>query len=586
MVAGAAMGGGGCDTGVMVPSPPNLRAAPHRGAVANLGVPPHHGAAPSPGAFWSRLVSAAGAVVLALVAVVAPGATVGAQTSLDAAPLGLQAPAWSSPELPAEMRVASLWVLPGPDGLPSAVDVRFAGAFTPPPGRWRVSVVVGDPSGSTQRLSMVWDGSAATGVAEQVEGLAVEELGPLTASVNPAGSVVVGVPAGVLDAAGDGLVWAEVVLGADLDPTLVVRSPLYPRAVLAGVGAPGLLQGSTLGQRAPADPGAASPGPLAPVVDTGVPSVVELGGGVLRVDRGAAPADAPGGGQGSVVDLVTLVGTPGGTDAPPSGPQVRIDLLGGSVELGLGSVLGPLGPAVGDGSIVGPAASWLRQPADGGAAPATGPVEVDVAGAFAALGEADPGEALAVSVTRVVTGADGSVVVTPGVIADRSWLDPGGDAAVTAPAPEPGDAGEGTGAPVVAIVVGTAFGVVAVGAAMVLAGWHHRRRHPGPEDDWLPPSAAAEAAAAGAPRSLGAPPAPPPPPPSAPPPPPVARLAGGAAPPSAPPPSAVPPPAAAPPPVAGAAGAPGVAGTGEGADDLDEDIEQLTERLRRLRDEG
>lgn len=509
-------------------------------------------------------------VALATLVVLPEGLPVArAQAPTNAAPLGLSAASWTSLDLPSELRIASLWVLPGPDGSPSAVDVRFAGPFTPPAGRWRVSVGVGDPAGGWQRLSMVWDGAVAAGVAEQVEGLSVADLGPVTATVDPGGSVVVGVPAGVLDAAGSGLLWAEAILGEDTAPTLLVRTPWFPRPVLAGEGAPGLLQGSTLGVPVPAEPGAAAPPSAPPVVDTGVPSVLELDGGELTVDRGTGPAELAGEegatGAASVVDLVTLVGTPATTDAPPSGPQVRVDLVGGGVELGVGTVLGPLGPPLGDDTVVEASSSWLTDPGEAGST--AGAVVIDVASAFAAVGQRDPGDELAVTVTRVVTAADGSVVAAPGVLADRSWLQPGGEgaAASTAPAPGAEEEGAATGAPVVPIAIGTVLGVVLVGGAMVLAGRLHQRRHPGP-GDWRPsatPPAAPPAADADAPGP-GAPAAPP----SAP-----------ADPPAAPP---TEPPASQP---VGEDPAPGPQVPGAMAE-LDDDLDELTARLRRLDDQG
>lgn len=426
-------------------------------------------------------------MAVALVAlVVAPAqiSVAGAQVSAGA-PLGLSAPSWTATDLPAEMRISSMVVLPGPDGAPSALDVRFASAFTPPGGRWRVSVGIGDPAGVWQRLTMVWDGSASTGIAEEIDGLAVTALGPVTSSVDPAGSVVLGVPAGVLDAAGGGVVWAESVLGEDTDPTLLVRTPWFPRAVLTGEGSPGLLQGSTLGVPVPATPGGAAPNSAPAVIDTGVPTVLELAGGVLTIDSGAGPAELGGGPVRSVVDLVTLVGSAGGADTAPNGPQVRIDLLGGSVELGVGTVLGPLAPAVGDDRTVPPSDEWLQQ-SDVAGATGTTPLEVDVAGAFAAVGQQDPGSSLAVTVTRVVTGADGSVVAAPGVMATADWMTSGLGAGpvrnATATAGSTADAGASEGAPLGPIAIGLLVGAVLVGGAMAISGRRHRRSHPGPED--------------------------------------------------------------------------------------------------------
>lgn len=554
-------------------------------------------------------VAALAAVALvALVSLVgAPLGTsgAGAQVGSAGAPLGLSAPAWSSLDLPAEMRLASLWVLPGPDGSPSAVDVRFAGPFTPPSGRWRVSVGVGDPAGSWQRVSMVWDGTSATGVAEQIEGLAVAELGVVTATVDPSGSVVVGVPVGVLDAGGAGLVWAEAILGEDTEPTLVVRAPWFPRAVLAGEGAPGLLQGSTLGVPVPAEPGGAAGTSAPSVVDTGVPSVLEFVDGVLRVDPGAAPAS---GDVVSVVDLVTLVGTPGTLELPPSGPQVRLDLLGGTASLGVGSVLGPLAPPVGDDVVVGPSAAWLRPSSEEASPPA--PLEVVVPGAFAEVGQPDPGDGLAVSVTRVLTLADGSQVVAPGVVGDDTWLGVVADVGPVSTAPAQVADTEDAGAPVVPIIVGVVLGVVAVAAAMAIAGARHRRRHPGPDDEWLPPAAATVAASppatlAGPQPATGPPVVAPADRPGAPPPatPPLAERPTRRAPaerptrpapprrPPVPPPTGTPgepplaerptrptaPPGPTPP------ASPAMPG---GVEALDDDLDELAERLRRLDDGG
>ncbi len=297
------------------------------------------------------------------------------------------------------------------------------------------------------------------------------------------------------------------------------------------------------------------------VVDTGVASTVQVSGDTAVVDLGAPPDTVAGLAVAEVVDVVTFATDPTGSSP---GAQVRVSLTTGKVDLTTGSLTGPVSLNDIGAPVVEADSSWLPsgapQPVDA-TSPVSPSLTVDLAAAFGQLGLAAPGEPLAVSVSRVVSATDGTQTVAAGMAGDRSWLAQSGSiAAVTVPAvvAEEPDAGSG---PIGLIVVGVVLGVALVAASIAVASKMARRRataatgagpvavgHPGSDGAaivWQPRwevdagSDAGQVAGAGAGQVAGAEP--------------------GAAAPDEP----VPPPLAA----------------------LDDDLEELSRRLRRLDDD-
>lgn len=449
-----------------------------------------------------RLLRRVLAVATAVVALCAVGAGpgVGAQESGETGSppattpgpyptSGLWAPAWTTSDVPAPVRIASVQYRSATADAPGgSIEVRLAGPFELPGGRWRVSVGLGDPDGVWKRLSMEWDGTASFGSAVEIDGLDIRPIGVLDAAVDTAGSVTFLLPiatedADVLSGVG-GVVWAESVLGPDAEPEVLVRTPWFPRASVLGDGAPRTVSGGSVGVLVGTNPPGVGTVVAPSRVDTGAPSVVEGTPGSLSVDVGTVPESVAGADVESAVDLLTFI-VPSSADAPPSGPQVRIDLLGGTVDGTDGTALGPLaGPVSGSASIPSDT-SWIEvgPPVVAGGA---GTLDIDVEAFFAASGRGDVPDDVSVNVTRVVNVAGGGVIVAPGVAAAPDAF-AGGPAAssttvppVTEPPAEP--TSTTTSPVVVAIGAGVLVGAIAILVAMLIADALARRRRPEPRD--------------------------------------------------------------------------------------------------------
>jgi hypothetical protein len=416
-----------------------------------------------------RAVALVLAVVVGVVA--APVATAQSVTGSGDAPLFAPVAVPAGADDP--VALASLSVLGAAGGGTASVVVGFASSFTPPPGRWRVSVGVGDPAGEWVRTSMLWDGTAAVGEAVRLDGVLSSDLGAVDATVADDGTVTLGLPAAVVDGSAGDVMWAEAVLGDEGDPQSSTRSPWFSRSALFGDGVAGLVPGGIYGRvvggpESPVGLGATDPA----VVETGVPSVAEVSGNQLSVEVGSPPTTVDGGAVAAVLDIITMAD---GTRPFDQSPQVVVNMTLGLVDLQLAQPAG-LPTLAGDGSWL---VADLAGPVDPAAsAPA---IAVDINAAYAAFGLDPPGDDLVVSVTRLVRTAEDAEVVAAGVAARRAWLD---QLAVPPllPVPTVADAVapvEPPGGPQVAIAIGVGIGVVAVAVAMVLAQARARRRpHP------------------------------------------------------------------------------------------------------------
>jgi hypothetical protein len=393
-----------------------------------------------------------------------------------------------------------------------------------PEQRWRISVGIGDPNGSWLRASLIAQEGNVTGAAERIEGLLVEPLGEVSARFDPAGLVVIDLPPDGLGPLAADVAWVEGTLGPEGAPVAQVGSLWFTAAVLFGEAAPGELPGGRYGALVPAPPEVTAP----PVVaDTGDPAVVDLAGGVASVRwAGPPPTEVGGVAVAAATDLITVVPVAEGVN---DAPQVRVDLATGEVTAGLGPVLGPAG---GDGAVVPPAVDpsgfLLDQPGPGGITAPGATLSVDVLGLAGALGQPTPSDGVgAVAVTRVLDLADGTTVVAPGVVGDQVWFGAGaipepttmaaGAAAGTA-APMPTADGD-DGPPLWLLVAAAGAGLLAVGVAVTIAAARRRRRdHKGVPASARPdnvPAATGPAAtgpAATGPATTGAVPAGTPPP--------------------------------------------------------------------------
>ena len=395
--------------------------------------------------------------------------------SVSGFPAGVWAPVSTGVELPPPLQMTSAYLPPVTPGQPPAVAIGFAGPFDLPEGPWRVSVGVGDPNGIWVRTTMAWDGTGSTGEALRLDGLLADDLGPVAVNVQTGGLVVIDMPDAAFDGSLGDAMWVEAVLGPDSAPDATVRSDWFARSLVFGEGAPGLVPGGRLGTVLGSSTAAVGTGGESVMVDTGAPAVVQVTGDVALVELGAPPTEIVGQAAVEVVDVVTFATDPAG---PPAGPQVRVNRTTGAVDLTVGSLGGPVSLSDDGAPVVQADPSWLPSGAPGPADPATADVPsltVDLAAAFDQLGLAPPGDSLAVSVTRVVSAADGAQVVAAGMAADRTWLDQGvAVAPVTTVVEAPIE--ETESGPVVLIAAGVVLGVVLVAVSIAVASALARRR--------------------------------------------------------------------------------------------------------------
>jgi hypothetical protein len=410
-----------------------------------------------------------------------PSAWAQVPPSVSGFPAAVWGPVSTASELPPQLQITSVYLPPVTPGQQAAVAVGFAGPFQSPEDRWRVSVGIGDPNGIWVRSTMEWDGTVASGSAVRLDGALATDLGPVAVNVQTAGLVVIDLPEAVDDGSLADTMWVEGVLGPDSAPDATMRSDWFPRSAVFGQGAPGQVTGGRFGTVLGDAPAAVGTGPDPVVADTGVPSVVRVTDDLAIVELGTPPTDVTGQPVAEVVDVVTFSTDPVG---PPTGPQVRVNRTTGLVDLTVGNLGGPVSLSDFGAPVVAADPSWLPSgssgPADGSAPPQDS-LTVDLAAAFSQVGLAPPGDALAVSVTRVVSAADGTQVVSAGMAADRTWLDQGVAVApviTVAPIAE----AEGESGPWALIVAGVVVGLVAVGGSMALASAMARRRT---GSDWV-----------------------------------------------------------------------------------------------------
>lgn len=372
--------------------------------------------------------------------------------------------------------MTSVYLPPVTPGQQAAVAVGFAGPFEAPEGRWRVSVGVGDPTGVWVRSSMQWNGSEASGEAFRLDGLVADDLGSVAVNVQTGGLVVIDLPDAVFDGSLADALWVEAVLGDDAAPEAAVRSDWFPRSAVFGEGAPGLVTGGRFGTVLGADSAPVGTGADPVVVDAGAPAVVQVSGDSAVVELGAPPVDVAGQAVAEVVDVVTFTTDP---ITLSGGARMRVNLTTGAVDLTTGDLGGPVSLSDDGAPVVQADPSWLPSGAPGPVdplAPASASLSVDLTAAFDLLGLGAPGESLAVSVTRVVSAADGTQVVAAGMAADRSWLVQGSSLPVLTAPPDTAEESGGDSDVVGLIAVGVVVGLMVVAGSMALASALARRR--------------------------------------------------------------------------------------------------------------
>jgi hypothetical protein len=405
---------------------------------------------------------------------VMPSAQAQVPPSVSGFPASVWAPVSVPDDLPPALQMTSLYLPPVTDGQRPSAVVGFAGAFQLPAGRWRVSVGVGNPTGVTVRTSMLWDGNDSVGVVERLDGLLVGDLGSVDVSLQ-ASLVVIGLPDEVFGGSLGDVLWVEAVLGEDSAPEATVRSDWYSRSAVFGDGAPGLVTGGSIGSVVGPDRDAVGTGAEPIAVDTGAPAAVQVTGDLAEVELAAPPTRVSGRTVAEVVDVVTFSADP---IVGTTGPQVRVNRTTGTVDLTAGTLGGPVS-LTDDASVVTADPSWLLSATsdpDDLATLAAGTLTVDLPGAFDQLGLVGSGDSLAVTITRVVTATDGTQVRTVGMAADRSWLDLGAPVApVTSVVVTPAGTNDDSGLARL-MLAGVVLGVVAVAGSIALSLARSRRK--------------------------------------------------------------------------------------------------------------
>ena len=359
--------------------------------------------------FAARVATVASVAVL-LLAVAAPGVGVAQTTpATPATPFPRSIVAFppasaagtAQPALAIQTLAAADAVAGGSEGT-RAVTVGFAAPFVLPAGRYRVSVVVGDPTGAQTRASLTATGGVSTGTLEtSTDGTRWTAKGATRATFVD-DSVTVDVPVGA--ASPEAAVWVEAEI--DDDAAQSTRSPVYSLDALLGRSADGKLPATTWG-RSTATPDAAA------ISLPGAAPTLSVDNQALIVDEtAAAPTKVDGQAVVAVSDQVTFM--PSYTAAGTVPGVVDINRTTGEV-LALEAAPGAPVNRTGDGS-------WLVTglPVTNPSAP--GQVVIDLEGIATAFGFSLDAEATGIGLQRTVTLADGTVVVGSTVLGVLGWF--------------------------------------------------------------------------------------------------------------------------------------------------------------------
>lgn len=420
------------------------------------------------------------AVLVGLGLVAAPG-PIGAGTT-SPFPEPVVAPVFVPDGTPTQLSVTSVAI--DTDGPRAVADIRFAEPFGQPDVfRYRVALLVGDPAGEQQRVSLLVDGGVPLGVVEVGDGDEWEATGATAATFDRADGVTVELPAGFAPAADD-LAWVEVALAeSETGPVDRFVTPLVPAADLFGASGDVV---HTAGRAW----GSVDEQPPAPAVAVPDPPGARLDGDQLVLAfSGPLPTELGGEGVVNVVDVVRIAD--GFADGGAAPYLVTVDHGKGTVSLLDGTGVLPVEVATDE--------DWLVRDLPGTAVLAGTEVVVDLPAVAAAFGLGPGTEGLAVGTARSITLDSGRVVRADGVLATTDWLAAAPDPATTTsttPADSPGATGGDDDSVLPFVLVG--LGIVALGGAawFGLRWWEHRRHHrmTGPIPESPPPVAAPDEA--------------------------------------------------------------------------------------------
>ncbi|MCX7621907.1 MAG: hypothetical protein N2037_13825 [Acidimicrobiales bacterium] len=183
------------------------------------------------------------------------------------------------------LQLNNLYVTPGSSEDNPVVAVQFRQPFELPQEPYRISVLMGDPTGRRLRASLVANGGRVTGRLEEGDGEAWRSLGPLAPpTFDPSG--LAGIPVPVNESPGGGAIWAEAELGSD--GKRIAISPYFSRESLLGRSANGRIVAAPFGRVTEANGGPSEDTARLPagpqltvinrsvIVDLAVPTPTEL----------------------------------------------------------------------------------------------------------------------------------------------------------------------------------------------------------------------------------------------------------------------------------------------------------------------
>jgi hypothetical protein len=366
------------------------------------------------------------------------------------------------PEL-AIRTVAAADAVSGGSAATRAVTVGFASSFALPSGRYRVSIVVGDPTGVRRRASLVSVDGAASGTVEtSSDGRTWTPNGAIRATFD-ADSTTIEVPVG--EAVANAALWAEAELGTDTAKS--TRSPAYALGAVLGQSTDGRMPGSSWSRQVV--PGEASPRAGAPFVAIpGSPPTVSVDNQALVVDETSSPpARVAGQAVVEVIDAITFMPTYSVAGTIPA--VIDINRTTGAVlalQLSSGAPVDRSGDS-----------KWLISGLSPIVPGAPGEIVIDLEKVAAVLGFGLDPDALGIGLQRTVTLANGAVMMGAAVHGTLGWFQ---GASVPVEAAPPSADQPSAAAPAdhrrPALVVGS------IAMALVLAGLVAiglRRRRPG-----------------------------------------------------------------------------------------------------------
>jgi hypothetical protein len=428
----------------------------------------------------ARLSAIGAGAVLAALMVTAVWAPLGGAQTATPFPRSIVAFVPATVAGSTEPALAVQWAAAGdPAGVGSdrtrPVTVTFAAAFALPAGAYRVSVVVGDPTGARTRASFTSSAGVEAGTVEtSSDGTRWTAAGATRATFS-SDSVLIDVPvAGATtstttttgSSAAARAIWFEAQI--DGDPARLSRSPAYSLDAFLGRVTEGR-QPATAWAEPAVPPGGLRPADAAVVAIPGAPPTVSVDNRALVVDETErVPAEIAGQAVVGAGDDVTFM--PGFTPSGATPVAVHIDRTTGAIAI-LAGQSGLPSDLSGD-------RSWLLTglPATDPGAPTK--VVIDLEGVASAMGlHISDAEALGLGLRRTFTLADGSTVVGASVLGTLDWFQQAAvpkDAAASSLVPAPASSSSSSVDRSRIALIGA--GVVVVLAMIVLVLVRRRRQ--------------------------------------------------------------------------------------------------------------